>query len=302
MNDRTELIERAAERLREHNSKRSVGAQPVTLNEPSTPAITKLPETRQRQLASPIAALERHMTLDRAQLAQRGILMPWTTTARVVEEFRIIKRNILLRWQTSPSDGLDSPRVAMVTSARPREGKTFSSVNLALAFAAEENLTTILIDADTVRGDTSRLLKIPPEPGLIDVLRGKVALADALIQSDLPNLVMLPPGSSGPHVPELLAGKAPADLMAAIADRYSNHVIVMDTPPCLASTDATALAKLAREVVFVIEATHTQQSEVESALNLISGCKNISVVLNLVPLGAKEHFGSYSYYYSPPKQ
>ena len=150
-----------------------------------------------------------------------------------------------------------------------------------------------------MRGDTARVLKVPPEPGLTDVLAGERSLHDVLIQSDIPNLVILPPGAYGPHVPELLAGRGPSQLIAEIGRPYPDHVIVMDTPPCLASTDPAALAPLAGQVVFVIEAGHTQQTEIESSLNLLSGCRQVSFLLNKAATGSSEHFGAYSYYYQP---
>lgn len=298
MNVRTDLIERAAARLRAREDPQIAASSAAT-----APALDEYQTSARSAVKLPTPPLRRHVTLDRAQLAKQGILMPWTTTARVVEEFRIIKRNIMAALQASESreTGEMQARVVMVTSARPREGKTFSAVNLALAFAAEENLTTILIDADSVRGDASRILQMPSEPGLIEVLSGKSPLSDVLIQSDLENLVVLPPGAPGPHVPELLASAAPQKLMSTIADCYRNHVIVMDTPPCLASTDPTALVAVARQVVFVVEAAHTQQAEIESALSLIGACPNINFMLNLVPTGASDHFGAYSYHYEPPK-
>jgi protein-tyrosine kinase len=296
MNARTDLIERAAERLRE-------GVEPLrpagltVPSSPSSPARAAAP-------ACPPQPLSRQFVLDRAHLAQIGIVMPWTSTVRVVEEFRIIKRNVMASWQTPESTGStdQQPRIVMVTSARPREGKTFNSVNLALAFAAEEGVVTILVDADTVRGDTAKSLQVPAEPGLTDVLSGTLPLSDALIQTEIPNFLILPPGAPGPHVPELLSSTAPKALFADIAERYPNHVIIMDTPPCLASTDPAALAAVAGQILFVIEAEHTQRSEIESALNLISNCPQISFILNMIPVGSNEHFGSYSYYYQPEKQ
>jgi receptor protein-tyrosine kinase len=225
-------------------------------------------------------------------------MMPWTATARVVEEFRIVKRNIMATWQ-SPDQARPlnrPPRVVMVTSARPREGKTFCSINLALAFAAEENLTTILLDADGLHAGVSKVLQLPAEPGFTDLLTRERRLEEALIQTDLPNLVVLPPGPYGPHVPELLHSRAPAQLFREIARRYPEHVIVMDTTPCLASTDPAGFAPLASNVVFVVEAAHTQQTEIESALSLIGGTAQVSFLLNKVPVGSSEHFGSYSYY------
>jgi len=283
------LIERAAARLRDANV-----ATPAPLERHT-------PEFRGTAVEPP--PLTRQVVLDRTHLAQRGISMPWATTARIVEEYRIIKRNIIFRWQTPEylATAQQSPKVIMVTSSKPREGKTFSSINLALAFAAEENLVTVLIDADPVRGDAASSLKIPFEPGLTDVLAGEVRLHEALIQTDLANLVVLPPGAPGPHVPELLSGRGPGLLFADIAARYPEHVIIMDTAPCLASTDPAGLARVVNQVVFVVEAGQTQRAEIESSLNLLSSCRHISFVLNKAPAGSSEHFGAYSYYYEPGK-
>ena len=208
-------------------------------------------------------------------------MMPWTATARVVEEFRIVKRNIMSPWQSpdlSPG-GEPAARVVMVTSSRPREGKTFCSINLALAFAAEENLTTILLDADALHTGVAKLLQIPTQPGFTDLLTSEHRLEEVLIQTDLPNLVVLPPGPHGPHVPELLHGQGPGLVFREIARRYPEHVIIMDTTPCLASTDPAGFAPLASNIVFVVEAAHTQQTEVESSLSLLGGGGHVSFLL-----------------------
>ena len=238
--------------------------------------------------------------LDRAYLAEAGILMPWSSDARIIEEFRIVKRNIMFQWQATERAvrATELPRVLMVTSSKPREGKTFAAINLALAFSLEENLATVLIDADSVRGDVTRYLKMPSEPGVAEILGGEVSLADALIQTDLPNLVVLPSGTHGPHVPELLTGRGPSLIFAELSRRYPEHIIILDTAPCLASTGAAGLAPLVDQIVFVIEAAHTQQNEVEAAVNMLRGCESISFLLNKTP-EASEHFGSYSYYYGP---
>src|SRR5438045_4763225 len=133
-----------------------------------------------------------------------------------------------------PSGG--SSRTVMVTSAKPREGKTFCSLNLALTFAAEENLTVILIDADPLRAGVGKCLKIPAVPGLTTVLSGEASLRDALIQTDVPNLLILPSGDPGPHIAELLTGGRATEVFAELARRHPTHVLVIDTPPVLDST------------------------------------------------------------------
>ncbi len=293
MESRIGLIERAAALLREGGQEHPAA--------PVSPPGDARPVASEARLSpgAPVAPLRQSVVLDRNHLARTGIMMPWTATARVVEEFRIVKRNIMAPWQ-SPDYARAAnrpPRIVMVTSSRPREGKTFCSINLALAFAAEENLTTILLDADALHGGVAKLLQIPSQPGFTDLLIRERRLDEVLVQTDLPNLVVLPPGPPGPHVPELLHGKGPSLVFKEIARRYPEHVIVMDTTPCLASTDPAGFAPLASHIVFVVEAGHTQQTEVESSLSLLGEGGQISFLLNKVPVGSSEHFGSYSYYY-----
>jgi capsular exopolysaccharide synthesis family protein len=226
--------------------------------------------------------------------------MPWADTQRVVEEFRTVKRNVMTGWQSfGHLNGSNrSGRSVMITSSKPREGKTFTTLNLALSFAAEENVTVILIDADPVRGDVGRNLGIPAKPGLTAVLSGEVSLTDALIQTDLPNLIVLPSGEHGPHVPELLSGRGPSGIFDNLVRCYQDCVIVIDTAPALASTAPASLAPMVSQIVFVVEAGHTQRSEIESALHLLTGCSHISFLLNKAP-PSNEHFGGYSYYNGP---
>ncbi len=290
MESRSGLIERAAALLRESGQQNPPPPPPPGTGE-ARPAAGTL-------ATGPAAPLLQHVELDRTQLARAGIMMPWTATARVVEEFRIVKRNIMAPWQapTYPRAGNRPPRIVMVTSARPREGKTFCAINLALAFAAEENLTTILLDSDALHAGVAKMLQLPTQPGFTDLLTRERRLEEVLIQTDLPNLVVLPPGPHGPHVPELLHGKGAAQVFNDIARRYPEHVIVMDTTPCLASTDPAGFAPLTSNNVFVVEAENTQQTEIESALSLLGGGTQVSFLLNKVPVGSSEHFGSYSYY------
>ena len=278
------LIERAAARLREGiNQPEITPRQPVLAAKLAEPSLT--PE-----------ALVRNCTLDYATLARSGILAPWSGTQRVVEEFRIIKRNIMARWisdEAKLSEGV--ARTVMLTSSKPREGKTFASISLALAFAAEKELATVLIDADPQRGEVARLLNLASQPGLSEVLSRETQLSEALVQTDLPNLVVLPSGAQGARVPELLSGEGPSLVFAQLARRYPKHVIIIDTAPCLASTGPAALATSVDQIVFVIEAAQTQRSEVEAAIHLLSGCRKISFLLNKIP-ESTENFGSYSYY------
>jgi protein-tyrosine kinase len=241
------------------------------------------------------------LTLDRGRLASFGIAIPSSARSRTVEEFRLVKRNLMAAWSQSDLTGdRRSGRLIMITSARPGEGKTFTSINLALAFASERDVKALLVDVDTQHPGLPEIFGIPGDKGIVDVLAGNLELSEVLIQTNLPNLMLLPAGRGGPHVPELLSSREMEALLVELMQRLSDRFIIIDTPPCMASSDAAALAPLVGQIVFVVEAHSTQQAEVEAALSMLSACPQISLLLNKSETLASEHFGSYGYYYHSP--
>jgi protein-tyrosine kinase len=276
------LIERAAALLRQQDA-----------NEPRP----SLAPTAEPALFAPGPQL----TLDRGRLASFGIAIPSSARSRTVEEFRLVKRNLMAAWSLSDLTGdRRSGRLIMITSARPGEGKTFTSINLALAFASERDVKALLVDVDTQHPGLPKIFGIPGEKGIVDVLAGNLELSEVLIQTNLPNLMLLPAGRGGPHVPELLSSREMGALLVELMQRLSDRFIIIDTPPCMASSDAAALAPLVGQIVFVVEAHSTQQAEVEAALSMLSACPQISLLLNKSDTLASEHFGSYGYYYQSP--
>jgi receptor protein-tyrosine kinase len=238
------------------------------------------------------------LVLDRGRLASYGITMPSSARSRTVEEFRLVKRNLMTQLsQESPIADQRSSRLIMVTSARPGEGKTFISLNLALAFASERDVKALLVDVDTQHSTLQKILGISTELGIVDVLAGNRELSEVLIQTNIVNLMVLPSGRGGPHVPELFSSNRMAILMAEMTRRFADRYIIIDTPPCMASSDAAALAPLVGQIVFIVEAHHTQQVEIEASLSMLSACPRISLLLNKSDTMAGEHFGSYEYYY-----
>jgi protein-tyrosine kinase len=273
------LIERAAARLRQQEEIEH-----------------KPPASRIGEGAPSIASTE--LVLDRGRLASFGISIPSSGRSRTVEEFRLVKRNLMTAWSQEDSIGNgQSSRLIMVTSARPGEGKTFSSLNLALAFASERDAKALLVDIDTQRPGLPNILGIPQDKGIVDVLGGNLELSEVLIQTNIPNLMILPAGRGGPHVPELFSSREMSALLSALTSRLGDRFIIIDTPPCMASSDAAALAPLVGQIVFIVEAHHTQQAEIEAALSMLSACPRISLLLNKSDALASEHFGSYGYDY-----
>jgi protein-tyrosine kinase len=277
------MIERAAALLRQR--------EPA---EPASPPIPLLKATGGPALTSAGPQL----VLDSARLASFGIAFPSAARSRTVEEFRLVKRNLVGAWSQNdlmPDRG--ASRLIMVTSARPGEGKTFTALNLALAFASERSVKAVLVDVDTQHSTVPKILGIGGETGIVDVLAGNFELPEVLIQTNIPNLMILPAGRGGPHVPELLSSREMGALLDEMTRRLPDHYFIIDTPPCMASSDAAALAPLVGQIVFVVEANNTQQGEIQAALSTLSTCPRISLLLNKSDSLATEHFGSYGYNY-----
>ena len=276
------LIERAAALLRPQ--------------EAAEPAASILPR---KAIGGPaLRAGGPELVLDRGRLAGFGIAIPSAARSRTVEEFRLIKRNLVGAWsQKDLMADRRASRLIMVTSARPGEGKTFTALNLALAFASERSVKALLVDVDTQHSTTPEILGIERNKGIVDVLAGNLELPEVLIQTNIPNLMILPAGRGGPHVPELLSSPEMGALLDEMTQRLPDHYLIIDTPPCMASSDAAALAPLVGQIVFVVEANNTQQGEIEAALSTLSTCPRISLLLNKSDSLATEHFGSYGYNY-----
>jgi receptor protein-tyrosine kinase len=141
------------------------------------------------------------------------------------------------------------------------------------------------------------MMGIPAGRGLTDLLSNPdVDFADVVLRTNMPNLAIMPAGHPDNRGPELLSSKRTREMFEEMTRRYSDRFIIFDAPSCLASSDPATLAGIVGQVVFVVEADQTQQEEVESALSLVRGCANISLLLNKVRNSATDQFGSYSNY------
>ena len=279
MPESIDLIERAAARLRNQT------ATPVYAGPSATPADVG-------------TKTDNALVLDPLHLAQHGIALPFEKRSRTVEEFRLIKRNLMnLGSQDGPA-ATQPPRLILVTSSRAAEGKTFVSINLAFAFASETDGEAVLLDTDTEHPMVPSIFGVPAEKGVVDVLAGRLELTDVLLQTSMTSLKILPSGPGGPHVPELFAGKRMATLLANVSQHYHDRYIIIDTPPCLVSSEAASLAPLVDRVVLIVEAHRTQERDIQSCLTLLSGCPNVCLLLNKSDSVSSDYFGPYGSYFS----
>ncbi|MGE5548723.1 MAG: chromosome partitioning ATPase [Solirubrobacterales bacterium] len=219
--------------------------------------------------------------IDPARLRAAGCIAPRGGQSRFTEELRMIKRH-LIKTAEVPEPGRASPRVVMVTSAGPREGKTFFAVNLALSLSLEREMSVVLVDADSHGHGLVDLLGVPREPGLSDLLVDTdLKAADTLLTTSIANLRILPPGMPRANTVELLASRRMADLVGQLGSRTPGVMVVIDTPAVLASAEASVLAALAGQVVVVVEKDRTSRSALKRTLSLLEPCPKVGCVLRL---------------------
>ncbi|WP_426089915.1 XrtA-associated tyrosine autokinase [Janthinobacterium sp. PSPC1-1] len=243
------------------------------------------------------AAAPQYRTLNLARLAEQGMLTQEGGRSSVAEDFRIIKRPLLRQARASGAEAIRHGNLIVVTSAMPGEGKTYCAVNLAMSIAMEMDITVLLVDADVARPSVLKVLGLPPEPGLMDVLLDpQLAMGDVILKTNVANLRILPAGRSNKHATELLASRAMSRLLAEIASRYSDRIVVFDSPPLLITSEAHALVGQMGQVVMVVEAETTTQHAVKEALRQIDSCEHIHLIYNKTKSFPGNDYYGYGYY------
>jgi len=238
-----------------------------------------------------------YRALNLARLAEQGMLTHDGGRSSVAEDFRIIKRPLLRQARASGADAIRHGNLIVVTSAMPGEGKTYCAVNLAMSIAMEMDITVLLVDADVARPSVLKVLGLPPEPGLMDVLLDpQLAMADVILKTNVANLSILPAGRSNKHATELLASRAMSRLLAEIASRYADRVVVFDSPPLLITSEAHALVGQMGQVVMVVEAETTTQHAVKEALRQIESCEHIHLIYNKTKSFPGNDYYGYGHY------
>lgn len=216
------------------------------------------------------------------ELEAKGFVSPYKPRSYIAEEYRAIKRPLLQNIDTNMAQGTDHANLIMVTSSFEGEGKTFSAINLMLSISIEKDKTVLFVDADMAKASAGSLLGIPDDtPGLIDVLEDEnIGIEDVLLNTDLPNVRIIPVGIAHERSTELLASERMKQLMAELSARYPDRVIIFDSPPFLQTSEAAVLADCMGQIVFVVEAEKVSPDVVKQAVSRISDDKIIGMLLN----------------------
>lgn len=209
--------------------------------------------------------------------------------SQMAESYRALRTSLLLTSLGAP------PKVILITSALPQEGKTTTSINTAIVLA-QKGTRVLLIDADLRRPSIHKTLGMGPRTGLSNVLTGSANIQQAIVRSSLlPSLFVLPAGTPPPNPAELLASTNMKDVLAELREEYDH--IVVDTPPTLSVTDAVVMSTRADAVVLVIRSGQTTKQALRRARDLLMqvNARVCGVLLNAVDLRSPEYYYYYEY-------
>ncbi len=234
--------------------------------------------------------------VNRTRLKEQGLIVPEGSVTGLLEEFRIIKRQVLLQAADLRGHkvGPKAQRV-LICSPHPGEGKTYCATNLALSIAVEKESEVLLVDADFAKPSILSALGLPGGAGLMDALSDpSIDVADCVLGTDIPGLWVLPAGNATNSDSEFLSTSRTATVLDQLTRGAPNRIVIFDSPPALAASPAAELAKFVGQALVVVRADRTGQGSLEDAISLLSACPNIQLLLNAVhfsPSGRR--FGSY---------
>lgn len=230
----------------------------------------------------------KRITVDLNALREMGYLAEQGLEQRFAGHYREIKRPLIEKALAGAAD----MRVITVTSALPGDGKTFTSLNLALSMARERDAYVLLVDADAPKGRISEILGVRSEPGLLDALADpSVDVESLVVGTNLRGLQVLPAGKFLENATELLASARMGQILARLAAR-ARRLVLFDSAPLLVSSEARALTRIPGQIVLVARVGVTPRRAVADALAQLDRNKLQGIVLNEVPLRKGE-----GYYY-----
>lgn len=236
------------------------------------------------------------LPVDREHLREQGLIVPEGAVTALLEEFRIVKRQLLvqaadLRRQKA---GAMAQRV-LISSPHPGEGKTYCALNLALSIAAEKESEVLLVDADFAKPSILSALGLPGGPGLMDALMDDtIDVADCVLGTDIPGLWVLPAGDTTSHDSEYLSSSRTAHVLDRLTQGAPNRMVIFDSPPALAASPAAELAKYVGQTVVIVRADRTGRGALDDAISLLNACPNVQLLLNAAQFSPSgRRFGSY---------
>ncbi|PID43579.1 MAG: exopolysaccharide biosynthesis protein [Proteobacteria bacterium] len=258
-------------------------------------------ETIAPENSAPAKNTKTYTDIDIGLLNRKGFVSKESDNRVLKEQFRAIKRKLINNAFGPLSKSIHFPNLIIVTSCNPHEGKTFSSINLALNIALEQDKTVLLVDSDVVRPSITWELGVKIKTGLTEFLSGEIKDVSSIIYStNIDNFKFIPAGHPHEQSSELLASEKMHKLTEELATRYSDRIVIFDAPPLLGVNETHVMAKLVGQAVIVVEENKTRLNDIENAVSQLDNSLAIGYLVNKSKGSYKDHYG-YGYYYHKQK-
>lgn len=238
------------------------------------------------------------LTINLEELDERGFVSVSNARKLINEEYREIKRKLLRNAFGALSKTLKNSNIIMVSSARPSEGKTFTAINLALSFAAEQDKTVLLVDADVLKPNVTRTLRVNPGEGLMEYLLDESKdISDVLYRTNVDKLRIIPAGQTHHLSTELLASERMNYTIDEFSNRYPDRIVIIDTPPLIGINESAVLASFAGQAVIVTEEGKTKLNDINSIVDRLNPDMAVGFVVNKAVNESADNGNYYGYYY-----
>jgi protein-tyrosine kinase len=241
--------------------------------------------------------LKQIVEIDFDHLRRAGRLPPIHASHQTEEEIRRIKWPLLSAIAGRGGAAPAKNNVILVTSAEPSEGKSYTALNLAISIVRDRDMRVILVDGDVALPGLTPILGLEAAPGLNDVLDdAAIEVDEVTYRTTVDGLFFVPAGKWHEHSPELIAGSRMPQVIDELSRRVGNGVVILDSPPLLATNEAQAATRYAGQVLLVVRAEKTEQRSVMEALALVDKSTPVSAVLNGVEVSLLSKYYGHNYY------
>jgi receptor protein-tyrosine kinase/non-specific protein-tyrosine kinase len=214
------------------------------------------------------------------------------SNSAIAEEYRKLKSIIVKLTKSAHFQN-----TMMVTSTIGREGKSITSLNLAITLAQEYDHTVLLIDADLRQPTLHKHLNIPNKMGLSDCLTNGTDISKVMVKTGIGKLVVIPSGRHVSNPAELIASTKMKQIVKELKHRYSDRYIIIDTPPILPFAEAHSIGSVVDGVIFIVREGHVPVNHFKDAINLLKDFNILGIVYNDAEIDRHSSYYYYSHYY-----
>lgn len=223
--------------------------------------------------SAPVYNISKNIKLNR-QILRKNRCISFFTEELENNAYKILRSRVLQQTKEK------NIKTLMVTSSLPGEGKSLTSINLAINMAREFNKTILLVDCDLNQQKIHKYLGLKNDIGLIDYLKKEKSLKDLFIWPNIEKFTFISGGKTVEDSSVYLGSPKMKNLVTELKSRYDDRYIIFDTPPVLASPDSTTLTPLMDGILLVVESAKTSINDINRALEFIPKEKFLGFVLN----------------------